>query len=347
MRIGRILLASVAVLAAIAGFLAYTRGQSRRPVSVAPSGEYAVGRVTDLWADRSRTDQFAPIGGTPRVLSTWIWYPAAAGTSGPASAYAPGEWAGLHRYGWAMTAFDHVRTGTRDGVPLARGPFPVVVLLPDLGLAAPQYAALAAGLAARGNLVVGVTPTYSSRLTVLNDRPVSASAAGSATDRAEQQVSVWASDVRFAASRAALQFGRHADGGHIAYVGHGLGGAAAIEACRMDGHCSGSVSLAGPASTGGDAGRPLLQLGPAGFRATGTSWAFSLAGADRLTFTDYAAYRVAAPLRRALPLGSIDGHRALTITVDYTASFLRAVTTEADWVAPPYPEVRDAAVPSG
>ncbi len=330
------------VAAAVAGLLAYARVQSQRAVSLAPSGP--VGRLTDLWVDRSRTDQFAPLGGTPRMLAAWVWYPAAAGARGPESDYAPGEWAGLHRFGWASTALDRVRTGTRDGTPVAQGRFPVVVLLPDLGLSAPQYAAVASGLAARGNLVVGVTPTYSSRLTVIDGRPVAASAAGSASGRTDQLVAVWAADARFAAQRAALQFGSRADRAEIAYVGHGLGGTAAIEACRLDGRCAGAVSLDGApggAAAADGLGRPLLLLN-AGTTAAPAGRAFTVAGAGRLSFTDFAAYRVAAPLRRTLPLGTIDGRRALAITIDYTGTFLRAATRGKTWQAPAYPEVREA-----
>jgi dienelactone hydrolase len=271
------------------------------------------------------------------VLSTWVWYPATEGATGPESDYAPGQWAGLHRFGWATTAFDRVRTGTRDGVPVARGRFPVVVLLPDLGYSAPQYAAVASGLAARGFLVVGVTPTYSSRLSVIEDQRVPASAAGSSPSRAEQLVAVWAADARFAAERATLQFGGRADGARIAYVGHGLGGTAAIEACRVDGHCGGAVSLDGTPGAAAASGRPLLTLTSGDSPAAGQ--AFTLAGAGRLSFTDYAAYRVAAPVRWALPLGSLDGRRAHAITVDYAGSFLGAAFSGTAWKAPAYPEV--------
>jgi predicted dienelactone hydrolase len=345
-RIGRILATAVVVLAVVAGFLTYARAQSQRAVSLAPSGQYPVGRLTDLWVDRSRTDQFAPVGGTPRMLSTWVWYPAAAGAHGPESAYAPGEWAGLQRFGWAATGLDRVRTGTRDDVTWARGRFPVVVLLPDLGLSAPQYAAVASGLAARGNVVVGVTPTYSSRLSVIDGRPVAASAAGSSSGREDQLVSVWAADARFASGRAAQQFGARVDNSRIAYVGHGLGGTAAIEACRLDGRCAAAVSLdgspAGAAATDGFS-RPLLLLN-AGRSPSSAGRSFTVTGADRLSFTDLAAFRVAAPLRWALPLGSVDGRRALAITVDYAGSFLHSAVTGDTWKAPAYPEVHEATV---
>jgi dienelactone hydrolase len=347
-RIGRILAATVMLLAVVAGFLTYVRVQSQRPVSIAPAGPYPVGRITDLWVDRSRTDQFAPIGGTPRMLSTWIWYPA--GGPGPESAYAPGEWSAMQRYGWASTSLDRVRTGTRDEPSWAKGRFPIVVLLPDLGLAAPQYAAVASGLAARGTVVVGVTPTYSSRLSVIDGHRVPATAAGSATGREAQLVSVWAADARFAAARATQQFGSNVNGAELSYVGHGLGGTAAIEACHLDGHCTAAASLDGtpvspdgaPASDGFS--RPLLLLNTPGPASPPAARAFTLRGAERLSFTDLAAFHVSAPLRRALPLGTINGRHALTITTEFVSSFLRSATHGSPWTPPTYPEVQEATV---
>ncbi|MCY1144419.1 hypothetical protein OWR29_41030 [Actinoplanes sp. Pm04-4] len=385
MRIGRILAATVMLLAVVAGFLTYARVQSQRPVSIAPAGPYPVGRITDLWVDRSRTDQFAPIGGTPRMLSTWIWYPA--GGPGPESAYAPGEWSAMQRYGWASTSLDRVRTGTRDEPSWAKGRFPIVVLLPDLGLAAPQYAAVASGLAARGSVVVGVTPTYSSRLSVIDGHRVPATAAGSATGREDQLVSVWAADARFAAARATQQFGSNVNSAKLSYVGHGLGGTAAIEACHLDARCTAAASLdgtpAGAATSPDDApvsaaaspdsapvsaaassdsapagtaasldgapasdgfSRPLLLLNTPGPAPLGTGRTFTLRGAERLSFTDLAAFHVSAPLRRALPLGTINGRHALTITTEFVSSFLQSATHGTPWTPPTYPEVQEATV---
>ncbi|GAA0520753.1 alpha/beta hydrolase [Paractinoplanes deccanensis] len=330
MRVWRVI-ATVTLIVAVLG--AWAVKQARAPVSLRPDGAHEVGRITGLWVDRGRTDQFAPLGGTPRLLSVWAWYPAAQSTA-PESAYAPEGWEGLHRYGPAATAFDRIRTGTRDEAPFAAGSFPVVVLLPDRGASAPQYTALASQLAAQGYLVVGVTPTYSAGLTVLDGKPVRASAAGDPDrldeTRRAQLLSVWAADARFAASRALVQLGQHVDPAAVVYLGHGLGGAAAIAACRDDERCAGSASL-------GDGGSLLLA-------ARDRTWAFTVAGAERLTFTDYALYRLAPPLRWALPVGSIDGRRALEITSGYLTGFLGAAILGRTWTPPSYPEVRPAAM---
>jgi hypothetical protein len=98
-------LAAAALVTLAGGYAGWTGHHSARPVSLAPTGPYQVGRSTQEWVDRSRTDQAAPIGGQPRMLSVWLWYPAAAGGTGTGSVYAPGAWRGLHTFGWGTTDF--------------------------------------------------------------------------------------------------------------------------------------------------------------------------------------------------------------------------------------------------
>jgi dienelactone hydrolase len=347
--------AVVLLLGAYAGFLVH---RSRHPVSIAPSGPYPVGRAQHEIADRSRTDEFAPIGGNPRVLSVWLWYPAAATGKTP-SAYAPGPWSDLHKFGVAQTRFDRVRTGTYDDVPVADGQFPLVVLLPGLGFAAPQYAAIASRIAAQGYIVAGVTPTYSAGVTVLGGRAVTATKAGDPSEldgpQGDRLATVWAADARYTARMVGVMLGVSADRGKVAYVGHSFGGAAALEACRGDQACVGAADLDGTpygmvATTG--LRRPLLMLSSASggavedpsarslFAASGsTAWAYTIAGAQHFDFTDYAAYWLAAPVRAALPLGS---SRTLATTGKYLTAFLDSAVHGTAWRAPPITGVRAA-----
>jgi dienelactone hydrolase len=345
--------AAVLLLAgAYAGFLGH---RARHVVSLAPGGPFRVGRAVQEIADRSRTDELAPVGGNPRVLSITLWYPAAA-TGGTPSEYAPGAWSGLHRFGLAETNFKSITTGTYDDAPLAGGPFPIVVLLPALGLAAPQYSALAARIAARGYLVAGVTPTYSAGLTVLGGKPVRGSAAGRPGDldgpAGDRLATVWAADARFTAGRVAVLLGAHARASDVIYLGHAFGGAAALEACRTDRSCRGAADLdgkpRGEVVTGGLPGPALLiTAGTATnaatrrfFRASaGRTRAYAFPATRHLDFTDYGVYWLAAPLRQALGLGD---RRTVRITADYVSVFLDSVTAGTPWRAPAEPGVREA-----
>ncbi|MCU7722621.1 hypothetical protein ODJ79_02725 [Actinoplanes sp. KI2] len=324
----------VLLLGGYAGFLGH---RSRHAVSVAPAGPYPVGRGEQEIVDRSRTDELAPRGGNPRVLSVWLWYPAA--STGRPAGYAPGAWAGLRKFWWGQTALDRVRTGAYANVPFAAGSFPLVVLMPGLGFSAPQYQAIAAGLAGHGYVVAGVTPTYSANLSVLGGHAVPATAAGDPSDlagpRGSGLAAVWAADARFAAYQVGVLLGAHVDRRKVAYVGHSFGGAAALEACRQDPACTGAVDLDGtpygPVVTEG-LRRPLLILssGRNGadrdastrslLAASGTAaWSYTIDGAEHFDFTDYAAYWLAAPVRAVLPLGNPD---TLAITGSFLAAFL-------------------------
>ena len=366
----------LALVLVAAGYVGYVGWRHDRPVTLpAPSGRYPVGRRSFDWTDSGRPDPWAP-GKGPRRLSVWLWYPAAdgPGTSGSPAPYAPGAWGQLHLpapVGIAETSFAEVRTHARSDVPPAAGRFPVVVLEPGLGLAAPQYQSLAEDLASHGYLVAGVTPTYSANLTVLGGRAVRSDGAGNpsgfaggrspaAVSTARRLLAVWVADARFAARRVAGLDRRgplagHADTARTLYLGHSFGGAAALQACAEDRRCAGAADL-----DGGEYGRvtrtglrtPVLLVGHDGSCVTGTcrpraagdradrrvavrmlhrshgpAWAVTIADSAHFSFTDYATYYLAAPLRFLIPLGSVDGSRGLRLTAAYVAAFADRAAT--------------------
>jgi dienelactone hydrolase len=350
-RIRRVLTLALAGLIAVGGgYAGYTTVRSHRSVSLAPSGPFGVGRTVSEWRDLARAS---------RPLSVWLWYPVKPGAAGTAAPYAPDGWSRLHKFGIGQTAFGRIRTGTLLEAPIADGRFPIVVLLPGLGFSAPQYATIAASLAARGYVVAGVTPTYSANVTVLDDHVVTARAQDDpqtlTTEKANQLVTVWAGDALFAARQVAAAYQDHVDARHVLYVGHSFGGAASLEACRQDASCAGAADLDGtpygPVVNRGLT-KPLLLLssGPDGaatdtstrllFHAsTGSSHAYTIPDARHFDFTDYAAYYLAAPLRLLLPLGSIDGRRVLTITNGYLGGFADSAARGSPWTAPTYREI--------
>jgi dienelactone hydrolase len=320
-----------------------------------------VGRTAYEWTDGGRTDPLAPRAGTPRRLSVWLWYPAARAT-GRRAPYAPGAWAGLHiggAPGWGETAFGAIRTRSVPDAPVAAGRFPVAVLEPGLGLAAPQFSTIAENLASHGWLVAGVTPTYSANVTVLDGRAVTSTAAGNpgtfTTADGDRLVVTWAADARFAAGRVAAldRAGRlagHVDAGRTVYLGHSFGGASSLQACAGDPRCAAAADLDGTAY--GTVVRtglrvPMMIIGSDGScttgscrpataddrtsraqarallaASTGPAWCLSIRGTRHFNFTDYATYYLAAPLRALVPVGGIDGPRGLAITGAYLVAFL-------------------------
>jgi pimeloyl-ACP methyl ester carboxylesterase len=256
-----LLLCGVLVAVVYLGWVALQRA---RPLSLpTPDGRYRVGRSELTWTDAARTDPLAPRPGTRRTLSVWIWYPAARNSIDSRAPYAPGAWAGLHLTGVAgffEGRFDVVRGHALVEAPVAEGSFPIVVLEPGMGFAAPQYTALAEGLASHGYLVAGVTPTYSANLTVLGSGPVRSTPRGNPSDLGERTaraeadatrlVDLWAADARFVAAKVAGlantgQFGDRIVPDRTAYIGHSFGGAAALQACSIDPHCVAAADLDG------------------------------------------------------------------------------------------------------
>ncbi|MFJ9368326.1 hypothetical protein ACIRRA_28415 [Nocardia sp. NPDC101769] len=303
---------TLVLMLAAAAYAVHVAQRRSAPVSLpAPTGPYAVGRTIFEWTDPARIDTLAPQPGTVRELSVWLWYPAAPGPGAAPAAYAPGAWSGLQLsgpVGLGETNLAAVHPHAVADAEVAGGRFPIVVLEPGLGFAAPQFTTLAENLASYGFLVAGVTPTYSANLTVLGGRAVHATRSGNPpafdstdlhSDRADQAgdalVATWAADARFAAAQVAAldttnRFRDHVDPAMTAYLGHSFGGAAALEACRTDTHCAGAIDLDGtqfgPVVRAG-LGKPMLLIGSADSCITGIC-------ADRNSTRDTAATLTAA-----------------------------------------------------
>src|SRR5215475_13767925 len=83
-----VLVATVVIV--LLGGLVWLSSQVPEQVTLPlPTGPYAIGRVFFDWTDKARTDPFAPTRGTPREITGWIWYPAAA-SSQPTDEYIRG-----------------------------------------------------------------------------------------------------------------------------------------------------------------------------------------------------------------------------------------------------------------
>ena len=359
-RTGIVILVLVALLGG-AGYVGWIMVKRSEPVSLPePSGTFQVGRRAYEWTDTPRRD---PYSNGPRKLSVWLWYPVAKGVTGRKVEYAPGLWQGMHLkapLALFQGPFDTLQDRALDRVAIAPGRFPVVVLMPGMGLSAPMYASLAEDLASHGYLVAGVTPTYSANLTVLDGQAIASkkeanpSNLGDSSEQAQtvgdHLVGMWAADARFAAATLAKQLPNSVQTAFgPSYVGHSFGGAAALEACRLDQRCAAAIDLDG--NQFGDVvtkgvRAPIMLLGADDScitsvcgpdakndtdrdralsllkASTGTAWCATVPGARHFNFTDYGAYYLAYPLRKFLPLGSVGPRHALTVTSGYVTTFL-------------------------
>ena len=110
-------------------------------ILLAPTGQFAVGRITYDWRDPSQQELLAPREGIPREIFAWIWYPASAPTSAVRVAYLPPAWRNAmnRQRGWLLTEFmwrdfSRVRAHSFEAPPLAAGYQRYPVLLMRAGL---------------------------------------------------------------------------------------------------------------------------------------------------------------------------------------------------------------------
>ncbi len=360
------ILTLVAVLAVAAALLVgaiiayFVVGHSQRLTLPAPAGLYPVGRTITEWSDATRLETLGGAPGQHRTLSVWIWYPAArAGLPVP---YMPAEWAHSRYTGIGTLLFqslDSIHSHATGAVPSSQGaPFPVLVFEPGMGRLIPDYTTLTEDLASRGYVVIGLNPTYSAAITVLNGQVIASSALGNIPDNATSEqlqqigdrlVAIWAADDRFAIDQAVRMngspsspFAGRLDVQRVGLLGHSFGGAAAFEACHLDARCGAAADLDGTpfgsvvqagldhpvlfvsSEHGSDANNPAMQKSDrdlaAIFASAPLSYQVTILGARHFNFTDVALGFHPAE-RLAGVLGSIDGTRGLRITSEYLAAF--------------------------
>jgi dienelactone hydrolase len=322
------------------------RLQSRNLPAV--TGPSAVGRTEIALTDAGRPDAFAA-DGRARELAVWIWYPAVAGSAGAAAPYLPAAWAPLVNNEWVFFQdYNAVHTNSIADAPLDGSP-PVVVLMPGLGQPVASYSALAEDLASHGYAVVGINPTESVDVVFPDGHLVAATPLGNVAGAdvpawyasAARVTEVWAADAAFVVKTLAAnppQIGA-LDFGHVAYLGHSLGGAASFEACRQDSRCGTAVDLDGTLWTEvrhtgltvpnliirapKDACDEFCRAAAVDFeavKAAGNSQQLAIAGSKHMNYSDVGL--MWGPLDSLLTLGTIDQSRMNVITRAAVRSFL-------------------------
>ncbi|GAB3606000.1 hypothetical protein GCM10027413_14090 [Conyzicola nivalis] len=248
------------------------------PVYVAaPTGVYDVGIDSEVWTDDSRDARGGDAAGETRSLPATIWYPAAGG--GEPAPYLPERdraseltEALAAQYGVPAVLFDSLvrarGNATWQGEP-ADGSFPVVIASPGLNSTRWFFTSWAEELASNGVVVIALDHPYDAPVAELADGTSAFSELTTTGDDARDQASAdhWTS-IRAADMRAVIDHLRSdqvplpalksADTTEIIAAGHSLGGAAALEAARLDDRIAGVVDIDGmPRSPDGAA--PVRQ----------------------------------------------------------------------------------------
>ncbi|WP_328952581.1 alpha/beta hydrolase [Kitasatospora purpeofusca] len=312
-----------------------------------PTGPYAVGREILHLVDQDRPDPWVPSAG-PRQLMVSMYYPAHAGTGGPA----PYMTAGAAR---AMLDFRlpgntvptevlaGVRTWSATGARPQGGHYPLVVLSPGFVDARTAVTGLAEDLASRGYVVALVDHTYENTGTTFPDgRTLPCAMCGRPKDWSQVDESR-AKDVSFVIDRLtsrphpAWRHARMIDRDRIGMAGHSAGGAATVPALLADDRIRAGVNLDGtmdvlvPAT--GIGGKPFLMIGHSlGGGAEDESWETSwprldgwkrwltVEGTDHHSFTDFPVLIDGLGLPPA-PGTTIASGRAVDLTRRYVGAF--------------------------
>lgn len=355
------------------GYVVYAHDQ--RATLPAPTGPYAVGRTQFDWVDTARMDPLADVPATPRAVNVWLWYPAAVMPASRPAPYLPASWrtAAGHSESFVNRAANGLlglvavaraprSHAYRDAPPAAApAPFPVLIMQPGMGLAAPDYTALAEDLASHGYVVVGLNETDSSDLVTFADGHYAlATAKGKIADdasdaevaRQEQAIApVWRADATFALDElqrlnadATSPFHGTLRLDRVGFFGHSFGGATALALCQQDARCAAGADLDGTpvADTQGVAvPRPFLFMvegyahgcaSDASCRpvwqayqdASGPATFVTLDGAAHSNFSDVPArftWLGRAALRRLGAVGAISPRRGLTLVSAYLVAF--------------------------
>lgn len=213
----------------------------------APTGPFAIG-TTILPIER--------LHGTGTSRQVQLWYPAERAAGGEHAQYVPSpDILGALRSAQFLSqpecVFDLWHTMTLPAImqaPVARGRFPFVMISPGAGMPRFSYSYLAEQLASDGYIVATIDYGEGGLLVqngaVLNEGPDVKSESdydGYAQNMASHLSEIL--DRLLAASPGGIA--EHIDSARVAAVGHSLGGAASLDACRADRRITACVDMDG------------------------------------------------------------------------------------------------------
>ena len=224
------------------------------------TGEFQVAtRVLDPLVDTSRPDERFKRGA--RTLVVQLWYPTLT-EDGEGALYFPDPaLVDVIKEGSSVPdrveKWRHLRTRAIANAPPAEGTFPLILFSHGFGMARSYYTSWIEELVSNGFVVAAIDHPFAGlmsidgRVIALEQHP----------EGPRGHTADMATDIQFLLPLMLEQAG--VDATRVAALGHSIGGAAALEACKLDNRISGCANLDGAAfgsfaDTG--VGRPFLVI---------------------------------------------------------------------------------------
>jgi dienelactone hydrolase len=240
-----------------------------------PTGEYAVGRTSYLWVDKSRDNIYTDDASDHRELMAVVWYPADPAPDAEPALWLDEAWIEpmVETFSADSEGLLTVSYAYLDAPPAANGaPFPVLVMSHGDTVPPWFYTSFAEELASHGYVVVGVSHTYNPWVTVFPDgriipSEIEAQSAGadlvpgssfqeqldSLWDHNSVMLDTWAEDLSFVVDQLENlseddPLAGMLDLSNLGVFGHSFGGAAAFEVLSRDARFVAGASLDGSPS---------------------------------------------------------------------------------------------------
>jgi dienelactone hydrolase len=336
-RTGFVLLMTSAAIGLAQPRVCAAQGNAPQPLP-RPSGNMSVATAVVQFVDSTRSARGDSSGAGKRALTVQLWYPRSPTKQLTTGQYIPDprmlealarnnpDSATIHAWKTVEIA------ALIDVEPMALPwKLPLIIVSHAPGVTRSSYTALSQDVASYGNIVATIDGGV-----ITED--VDTTAAG----RARAAV-VWAADAAFVAtalrglnnSKTAPTLLKHAayltDWDKVGMVGHGLGGLAALEACRRDKRFKACVSLGGePSEDAAAVGRPVLLMRTEGqspgsaektlaARTDVPAVILQIAGMTPASFSDYAFVYPQAVARASAK--SIAANRGFLLTSAFVRAF--------------------------
>jgi predicted dienelactone hydrolase len=239
-----------------------------------PTGPLPVGRAIYDWTDDQTFDALAPLPGTKREVSVWIWYPAETGKAALVDDYMPvalrtaiERWTGPLMTKFLTRDLSKVRPHALHNAevsPELRS-YPVVIMRAGASLEVVNYTSLAEDLASHGYIVVGIDAPYRTGVVafpdgrVLERRPENnpelclEKTGREQTACTNKILTAWTADIGFVIDRLTVlnasgesgKFVGRLDMTRVGIFGHSFGGAQAAQFCSEDSRCKAGIDIDG------------------------------------------------------------------------------------------------------